>query len=78
MRSKPLIIVLSGAAILGLTVGMGRSYGVFLKPITTDLGLGRNAFALAIAVQNVMWGLAQPFAGMIAGYRQCPIRHPRR
>jgi MFS family permease len=58
--------MLSGAAILCLTIGMGRSYGLFLKPITADLGLGRNAFAFAIAVQNVLWGVAQPFAGMIS------------
>jgi len=66
MRSKPLVVMLSGAAVLWFTVGMGRVYGLFLKPITADLGLGRNAFALAIAVQNVIWGVAQPFAGMIS------------
>jgi predicted MFS family arabinose efflux permease len=66
MRTKPLIVMLSGAAILCLTVGMSRSYGLFLKPITADLGISRTAFALAIAVQNLIWGLAQPVAGMIS------------
>ncbi len=66
MRAKPLLVMLSGAAVLCLTVGMSRSYGLFLKPVTADLGLTRNVFALAIAVQNLLWGLAQPFAGMIS------------
>lgn len=63
---RPLVVMLSAAAILCLTVGMCRSYGLFLKPITTDLGIGRNAFAFAVAIQQVMWGVGQPFAGMIA------------
>lgn len=66
MRTKPWLVMLSGAAILCLTVGMSRSYGLFLKPITADLGITRNVFALAIAVQNLLWGLAQPFAGMLS------------
>lgn len=66
MRTKPMLVMLSGAAILCLTVGMSRSYGLFLKPITVDLGITRNVFALAIAVQNLIWGVAQPVAGMIS------------
>jgi len=63
---RPFLIMLSGAAIMCLAVGMARSYGLFLKPMTADLGIGRNAFAFAVAIQQVIWGLAQPFAGMIA------------
>lgn len=66
MRSRPFIIMICGAAILCLTIGMGRSYGLFLTPITGDLGIGRSAFAFAIAAQNILWGLSQPFAGMIS------------
>lgn len=66
MRSRSLVVMFAASVILCMTVGMARAYGLFLKPITGDLGLSRNVFALAIAVQNVVWGLAQPFAGMIS------------
>jgi Major Facilitator Superfamily len=39
---------------------------LFLTPIAMDLGVGRQVFGLAIAVQNLLWGLAQPFAGAVA------------
>src|SRR5205809_3154819 len=40
--------------------------GFFLTPMTTENGWSREVFALAIAIQNLAWGVAQPFAGMIA------------
>jgi len=51
-----------------LTLGMGirHGFGLFLQPMSADLGWGRETFALAMAVQNLMWGATQPFAGMLA------------
>ena len=50
-----------------IAVGMRHSFGLFLTPMTQDLqGVDRETFGFAIALQNLMWGLAQPFAGMIA------------
>jgi predicted MFS family arabinose efflux permease len=47
-------------------MGIRQSFGLFLPPMTLDLGIGREAFALALAVQNILWGLFQPVTGMIA------------
>jgi predicted MFS family arabinose efflux permease len=55
-----------GGAVVWLSVGSRQSFGLFLQPITSDLGWGREVFAFALALQNLMWGLAQPFAGMVA------------
>lgn len=50
-----------------VAVGMRHSFGLFLDPVTRELqSIDREAFGLAVALQNLMWGLAQPFAGMIA------------
>ena len=60
------IIVFAGAVIAGLSFGVRISFGIFLLPISADLGWGREVFALSIAVQHFIWGAAQPFAGVIA------------
>ena len=61
------IIVLACASVI-LIVGNGvrTSFGLLLVPMTTDLGWSRESFSLALAIQNVVWGVAQPFAGAIA------------
>jgi predicted MFS family arabinose efflux permease len=64
-RTPTVVLVVSGIV---LTLGMGirHGFGLFLQPMSADLGWGRETFALAIAVQNLVWGASQPFAGMIA------------
>jgi MFS family permease len=59
-------IVLCGGIIMGLSLGARHVQGLFLLPMTTDRGWSREAFAIAIALQNLVWGFAQPFTGMIA------------
>lgn len=49
-----------------LALGIRQSFGLFLRPMSSDLGWGREAFSFAIALQNLVWGLAMPFAGAIA------------
>ena len=59
--------VLVGAAlILALSLGVRHGFGLFLAPMSADFGWGREVFAFAIALQNLIWGLAQPFAGALA------------
>src|SRR3954468_24035576 len=60
-------LILSGTALL-LTLGMGmrQSFGLFLGPITQDLGVTAADFTLALAVQNIVWGLSQALVGAIA------------
>ena len=60
-------LILIGAALL-LTIGMGirQSFGLFLTPVTQDLAVTAADFTLAIAVQNVVWGIMQAFVGALA------------
>jgi len=60
------IVVLSSAAIM-LSIGMGlrQSLGLFQTPVVQELGLQAADFAMAIAVQNIVWGITQPFVGAL-------------
>ena len=62
----PTMILVSGGIILTLAMGIRHGFGLFLQPMSLDLHWGRETFALAIAVQNLVWGATQPFAGMLA------------
>ena len=59
-------VLLCGAAIVTLSMGIRHGFGLWLQPITMDRGWSRETFALAIAVQNLAWGLAGPVAGAVA------------
>ncbi|MDD0975848.1 MFS transporter [Pseudomonas fontis] len=59
-------ILVGAALILALSLGVRHGFGLFLAPMSADFGWGRGVFALAIALQNLVWGLAQPFAGALA------------
>ena len=59
-------VLLGAALILALSLGVRHGFGLFLAPMSTDFGWGREVFAFAIALQNLIWGLAQPFAGALA------------
>lgn len=60
------IPILAGGLIMGLALGVRHVQGLFLLPVTMDRGWSREMFGFAMAVQNLTWGLAQPFTGMIA------------
>jgi MFS family permease len=62
----PLVIVVCGSLIGMLTFGPRSTFGFFMQPISREFGWGRDVFALAFAVQNLLWGVGQPFAGAIA------------
>ncbi|WP_181017592.1 MFS transporter [Zemynaea arenosa] len=63
---SPLLLVLSGGAIMGLALGIRHVQGLFLLPLTTAHAWTRADFAFALALQNLVWGIAQPFTGMVA------------
>ena len=65
-RSAFILLMLVGGTIIAVSMGIRQSFGVFLQPVVTDLELTRTTFGLTIAIQNLIWGLAQPFAGMLA------------
>ncbi len=64
-RSIPLVIA-AGCVIAALSFGPRSTMGFFLTPMTAEYGWSRETFALAIAIQNLVWGVAQPFVGMLA------------
>ena len=59
-------VLICGAAIVTLSMGIRHGFGLWLTPVTMDRGWTREAFSLALAVQNIAWGAAGPFAGMLA------------
>lgn len=70
---RPALPILIGAALmLSVSMGLRQSLGVFMPALTKDIGISVSQFTLAIAVQNLVWGFLQPFAGALAvriGYR---------
>jgi MFS family permease len=60
------VIVFCGCLIGIVSFGARAGFGLFLTPISTEFQWGREVFALSIAIQNLIWGAAQPFAGMLA------------
>ena len=60
------VILLGASLLLSLAMGMRQSMGLFLPPVTKAFGLAAAEFTLAIAIQNMVWGLSQPFVGALA------------
>ncbi|HEX9474342.1 MAG TPA: MFS transporter [Steroidobacteraceae bacterium] len=60
-----ILIVLSGL-IISLCMGLRQSLGLFMRPMTLDLGISAATFGFSIALQNIVWGLSQPFVGALA------------
>lgn len=63
---SPTVVITVGCLVALLLFGVRSGFGLFLEPMSRDLGWGREVFALAIAVQNLLWGFGQPFAGALA------------
>ena len=59
-------VLICGAAIVTLSMGIRHGFGLWLQPITQDQGWTRQTFALAIAIQNISWGIFGIFAGMMS------------
>jgi MFS family permease len=62
----PGIVLACGALILTLAMGVRQSFGLFLPPMTQEYGWGRETFAFAMALSNLLWGAFQPFFGAAA------------
>jgi predicted MFS family arabinose efflux permease len=74
---KPALPILIGASLmLSLSMGLRQSLGIFMQPLTKDIGISVSDFTLAIAVQNLSWGFLQPLAGAWAvklGFRRLMV-----
>jgi predicted MFS family arabinose efflux permease len=64
-RSMILLLVLSGT-IISICMGLRQSLGLFMRPMTLDAGISAASFGFAIALQNIVWGISQPFVGALA------------
>lgn len=64
--AAPFVILLCGGLVLALNLGLRQSFGLFIEPMNDDLAWGVASFSLAIAVQNLVWGLSQPVFGALA------------
>jgi len=62
----PFVVLVCGSLILTMTFGIRQTYGLLMEPVSTGQGWGREVFALAVALQSLVWGLAQPVWGGIA------------
>jgi len=60
------VALVCGSLILLFSLGIRHAFGLFLQPVTMDQGWGRETFAFAIALQNLVWGFSQPFTGMLS------------
>lgn len=65
-RVSPELVVLAGCLVAMITFGPRAASGLFQLPMTAEYGWGRDVFGLAIAIQNLLWGIGQPFAGAVA------------
>ena len=60
----PILVAVS--ALVGLGLGLRQSLGLFMPPLTRDIGVTVSQFTLAVAIQNLAWGVCQPIAGALA------------
>lgn len=65
-RSQARLILIGTALLLTLGMGIRQSFGLFLTPVTHDLGVTAADFTLALAIQNIVWGLSQALVGALA------------
>ena len=65
--TRPLwMVILAAGLIVGIAMGLRQVMGLYLPPMTKELGIGREPFSTAMAVANLVWGIGAIFAGMIA------------
>jgi MFS family permease len=66
MFRRFVVVLVCGSIVIALSMGMRQGFGLFLLPVTTDLGMSREVFGFIIGIQNLLWGLTQPIAGLLA------------
>ena len=66
MHKRWVLILFSASALVTISLGIRQSMGLFLAPVSIDMGTGREVFSFAIAFQNLLWGLSSPLFGMLA------------
>ena len=62
----PVMVLIGAGLLLSISMGVRHGFGLFLQPMSADLGWSRQSFAFALALQNLIWGAMQPVTGMLA------------
>jgi len=70
-RAVTIAVLLGASLMLTMSMGMRQSFGLFVTPITQDIGVSVADFTFALAVQNIIWGVTQPLTGAIADRFGC-------
>ncbi len=65
-RRGMLVLLVASGLVISICMGLRQSLGLFMRPMTLELGISAAAFGFAIALQNIVWGLSQPFVGALA------------
>ncbi|MBT2788157.1 MULTISPECIES: MFS transporter [unclassified Halomonas] len=66
VRNHSLLLIILGSLVISTAMGLRHGFGLFMEPLSSELGWGRGVFAFALALQNLVWGLSQPFTGALA------------
>ncbi len=73
-RRRTIILLATSATIISVCMGLRQSLGLFLQPMTLEIGISVSAFSVALALQSIVWGGAQPVIGMLADrYGAAPV-----
>ena len=74
MTGRAWLMVLCGVVVVLVAGGLRQSFGVFLRPVSLDLQIGREVFGLVIAIQALLYGVCQPAVGLLADrIGACPV-----
>ncbi len=65
-RRAMLVLLVTSSVIISICMGLRQSLGLFMRPMTLEFGISAATFAFAIALQNIVWGISQPFVGALA------------
>src|SRR5262245_42735643 len=65
-RSAWLLLIILSGTIISICIGLRQSFGIFMRPMQSELGISAAAFGFSIALSNIVWGLTQPVAGALA------------
>jgi len=65
-RRALLVLLLLSGLIISICMGLRQSLGLFMRPLTLDIGVSAATFGFSLALQNIVWGISQPFVGALA------------
>ncbi|TMH28011.1 MAG: MFS transporter [Betaproteobacteria bacterium] len=65
-RRAMLLLLILSCVIISVCMGLRQSLGIFMRPMTLELGISAATFGFSIALQNIVWGVSQPFVGAMA------------